>query len=318
MNFNPWNVSSIDEFSYFNCPECDFHTKDKNTFQDHATKNHPLSVVLFSKGTMVITFNSRNELNQLKNMSRDTKRKQIVSKDTKVIKFNSRNELNDLKQLSCDQKCTDIVSKYKLTNKIKVSMSTVDKSKNILNKDLTQDQKCKDILSKYKLPDKIKVSMSTIDLTPDPKCKEFLSKYNLPSKIGVSISKVDESRNTRNNNFKNRNELNQQLIKDQKSQELLLKHRLQDRIQVSMKKIDSSKGNLNGVPNIENRKALKRLSKETKYQGHIKKLQNKILKVHEKKKQDKSANKPEENNLNKNQCPICSKTFKILFCSFLI
>ena len=66
MNSNPWNVASIEEFSHFNCPECDFRTKENKKFQDHATKNHPLSVVLFSKGTKVITFNSRNELNQLK------------------------------------------------------------------------------------------------------------------------------------------------------------------------------------------------------------------------------------------------------------
>ena len=262
MNFNPWNVASIEEFSHFNCPECDFRTKENKKFQDHATKNHPLSVVLFSKGTKVITFNSRNELNQLKNMSKDTKRKQVVTKDTKVIKFNNRNELNDLKQLSRDQKCTDIVSKYKLPDKIKVSISTGDKSKSILNKDFTEGQKCKDILSKYKLPNKI------------------------------SVRKVDASKNTRNDNFKNRNEPNQQLTKidEKKCKELMLKHRLPDRIQVSK--------NLN-------REQLKRVSKETKYQR-----QHKILKVHEEKKQGTPTNKPEEeHNQNKNPCPICSETF---------
>ena len=277
MNFNPWNVASIEEFSHFNCPECDFRTKENKKFQDHATKNHPLSVVLFSKGTKVITFNSRNELNQLKNMSRDTKRKQVVSKDTKMIKFNNRNELNDLKQLTRDQKCTDIVSKYKLPDKIKVSISTGDKSKSILNKDFTEGQKCKDILSKYKLPNKI------------------------------SVRKVDASKNTRNDNFKNRNELNQQLTKidEKKCKELMLKHRLPDRIQVSRKTIDAYKMNLNGVPDIKNRQQLKRVSKETKYQQ-----QHKILKVHEEKKQGTPTNKPEEEH-NKNQipCPICSETF---------
>ena len=274
MNFNPWNVSSIDEFSRLNCPECDFRTKENKKFQDHATKNHPLSVVLFCKGTKVITFNSINELNQLKNMSKDTKRKQP---DTKVIKFNNRNELNDLKQLSHDQKCTNIVSKYKLPDKIKVSISTVDKSKNILNKDFTEGQKCKDILSKYSLPNKI------------------------------SVSKVDESKNTRSNNFKNRNELNQQLTKidEKRCKELMLKHRLPDRIEVSRKTIDAYKRNLNGVPDIKNRQQLKRVSKETKYQG-----QHKILKVHEEKKQGTPTNKPEEeNDQNKNPCPICSETF---------
>ena len=72
MNSNPWNVGSIDDFSYFNCPECTFHTKEKTNFQDHAENNHPLSSVLFCKPTKVTTFSNRNqfdELNQFKNIT---------------------------------------------------------------------------------------------------------------------------------------------------------------------------------------------------------------------------------------------------------
>ena len=76
MNLNPWNVSSIDEFSYLNCPECDFHTKEKKNFQDHATRNHPLSAILFSKE--VISF--LNEINQLKVLSNDQKNKELELK----------------------------------------------------------------------------------------------------------------------------------------------------------------------------------------------------------------------------------------------
>ena len=76
MNFNPWNVASIDEFSCFNCPECTFHAKEKMSFQDHATRNHPLSAVLFSKE--VITF--LNELNQLKHLTNDQKCKELELK----------------------------------------------------------------------------------------------------------------------------------------------------------------------------------------------------------------------------------------------
>ena len=76
MNLNPWNVASIEEFSYLNCPECDFHTKEKKNFQDHATKNHPLSAVLFSEE--VISF--LNELNQLKHLSNDRKCKELELK----------------------------------------------------------------------------------------------------------------------------------------------------------------------------------------------------------------------------------------------
>ena len=98
MNSNPWNVESVDEFSYFNCPECTFHSKEKTSFEDHATRNHPLSSILFCKGTKVITFSNRNELNQLKHLNND-------------------------------KKCKEIMLKHKIPDKIQVQLSTVNESK---------------------------------------------------------------------------------------------------------------------------------------------------------------------------------------------
>ena len=49
MGENPWQVHSIQAFSYLKCPECTFDTKKEDTFQDHATANHPLSYVLFTQ-----------------------------------------------------------------------------------------------------------------------------------------------------------------------------------------------------------------------------------------------------------------------------
>ena len=51
MNTNPWLVDSIKAFSFFNCPECTFRTKEDNLFGYHAAKNHPLSTALFDKQT---------------------------------------------------------------------------------------------------------------------------------------------------------------------------------------------------------------------------------------------------------------------------
>ena len=98
MNSNPWNVGSIDDFSYLNCPECTFHTKGKTYFQDHAKKNHPLSSVLFGS-------------------------------ETKVISFSCRNDLNQLKKLTIDQKCQDLASKFKLPSKIQISLTPSEASK---------------------------------------------------------------------------------------------------------------------------------------------------------------------------------------------
>ena len=46
---NPWNVESLQAFLYLKCPQCVFDTKEKDSFQNHAIENHPLSIVLFGK-----------------------------------------------------------------------------------------------------------------------------------------------------------------------------------------------------------------------------------------------------------------------------
>ena len=49
MQENPWLVGSIQSFLFLNCPECDFKTRKKNFFQNHAHHMHPLSKVLFDQ-----------------------------------------------------------------------------------------------------------------------------------------------------------------------------------------------------------------------------------------------------------------------------
>ena len=38
---NPWDVSSIYDFNFFCCPECDKKSQSKQDFIDHASANHP-------------------------------------------------------------------------------------------------------------------------------------------------------------------------------------------------------------------------------------------------------------------------------------
>ena len=49
MRTNPWQVESVEAFLVFWCPECPFLSKEKEYFEDHALKNHPLSFELFEK-----------------------------------------------------------------------------------------------------------------------------------------------------------------------------------------------------------------------------------------------------------------------------
>ena len=41
LKHNPWTVSNIDEFLFYNCPECDNKTQSKATFINHAYLTHP-------------------------------------------------------------------------------------------------------------------------------------------------------------------------------------------------------------------------------------------------------------------------------------
>ena len=49
IKMNPWLVDSIRAFSFLNCPECTFRSKEENLFAYHAAKNHPLSTAFFDK-----------------------------------------------------------------------------------------------------------------------------------------------------------------------------------------------------------------------------------------------------------------------------
>ena len=49
MTENPWDVDSIEAFSFLKCPECIFDTKQEDNFLEHALQNHPLSSVFFGK-----------------------------------------------------------------------------------------------------------------------------------------------------------------------------------------------------------------------------------------------------------------------------
>ena len=46
FNINPWQVSSLKEFLYYNCPECQDKTQDPLKFFNHAVQSHKSASVL--------------------------------------------------------------------------------------------------------------------------------------------------------------------------------------------------------------------------------------------------------------------------------
>ena len=41
LKHNPWSVENVDQFLFYNCPECDNKTQSKSVFINHAYLNHP-------------------------------------------------------------------------------------------------------------------------------------------------------------------------------------------------------------------------------------------------------------------------------------
>ena len=93
---NPWNVGNIQEFSFLNCPECAFKTKQDYFFQDHAMKNHPLCFVLFGG-------NNESEKNNLVQFSEVILEKQKNDKFTATdyyIEVKDGNEVSSKVELT--------------------------------------------------------------------------------------------------------------------------------------------------------------------------------------------------------------------------
>ena len=48
LKHNPWSVETVEQFLYYNCPECDNKTQSKTIFINHAYLNHPRVSFFFS------------------------------------------------------------------------------------------------------------------------------------------------------------------------------------------------------------------------------------------------------------------------------
>ena len=59
---NPWDVSNIQEFLYYNCPECDTRVKDSELFVQHALENHELSKSYLNKVVLEVASNDQDNI----------------------------------------------------------------------------------------------------------------------------------------------------------------------------------------------------------------------------------------------------------------
>jgi len=95
MDINPWQVESIQDFSFLKCPECTFDTKDEDTFQDHATESHPLSFVFFVERLNEVNKNNKKFKKKIKKNRRkfdENKVKEEPISDSSDIEENGDGE----------------------------------------------------------------------------------------------------------------------------------------------------------------------------------------------------------------------------------
>ena len=59
---NPWDVSNIQEFLYYNCPECDIKERDSEVFIQHALDNHELSKAYLDKPKVAPESQNQDEI----------------------------------------------------------------------------------------------------------------------------------------------------------------------------------------------------------------------------------------------------------------
>ena len=94
---NPWNIKSIYDLQYFNCPECLFKNHSKQELINHAYDSHPEAIeflknvndkslmdIVFPwqhEPTVIIKTEQQNELNSYENYKKDTN---LLNTDTNI------------------------------------------------------------------------------------------------------------------------------------------------------------------------------------------------------------------------------------------
>ena len=85
---NPWNINSIYELQYFNCPSCGFKNSSKQEFINHAHEIHPECVQFLSK----ISDNSFSDVlcpwNEIVTSEIKIEENEILTSDIKIEETN--------------------------------------------------------------------------------------------------------------------------------------------------------------------------------------------------------------------------------------
>ena len=79
-NTNPWHMTSISDFLYYCCAECNFKDKIEKNFIGHATSEHPKSREIFENNQTFDEIISDNKLEE--NSNKDESTNEDMKSDT--------------------------------------------------------------------------------------------------------------------------------------------------------------------------------------------------------------------------------------------
>lgn len=89
---NPWQVESVEAFTFLCCPECVYRSQEETSFQAHAVQNHPKSAVLFNCELSI-----KQESDDKSVISESTENEDLLAEDNVIL-----DEPRDFKCSICD------------------------------------------------------------------------------------------------------------------------------------------------------------------------------------------------------------------------
>ena len=87
-NTNPWHMTSISEFLYYCCIECDFKDRNEENFIVHATSEHPKSREIFENNQNFVEPEKKIEEN-----SNDESTNEDIKSDTDCDNLDDKKEV---------------------------------------------------------------------------------------------------------------------------------------------------------------------------------------------------------------------------------
>ena len=177
---NPWDVSNIQEFLFYNCPECDVRVKDSEVFVQHALDYHELSISYLDKERVEIVSHDQGEI------TTDHEMEDIDEKDEDILISAVKTDLDPLS-------IPDEVSKRKQIIRTREELDSESQKPNIQEKKIAQEElneSQKNLMASGKL-EKVALedNVQEYHSDSDPEFGPVNKKQRRTQKVGTKVQK---------------------------------------------------------------------------------------------------------------------------------